>query len=61
MENIKIDEVVESLKSIKELQNIVDEMKSMPAFRKYIKAKNLSLLDNKFKLIDDLLKKGLLK
>jgi hypothetical protein len=42
-------------------QPLVDELKSTPAFAGYVKQHKLSLLDDRFKVIDQMLDQGLLK
>ena len=44
-----------------DLQNIVNEFRKKPQYKKYVEMQQLHLLDGRFKVIDILLKKGLLK
>lgn len=42
------------------LQSIVDDLKSVPQFAQYVQQRKLSLIDGKWRLLDNLLSLGIL-
>ena len=52
---------VEIVQNVERLQTVLDELIQVPQFRQYALQDKLSLIDSRFKLIDNLLEGGLLK
>ena len=46
---------------IKEAQELVNELKTFPMYRKFVEERKLKLFNSELALIDDLLEKGILK
>ena len=46
---------------LKELQELVDELKTSPQYKQYVEQRKLHLIDSKFLKLDQLLNVGILK
>ena len=49
------------LKALASLQESIDEMLEQPTIEQYVHQAKLSLLDDRYKMVDELLKAGYLK